>query len=168
MTARRTSDPGAIGARPRTWRPVVAGLHEQARALLAEIEQTAGVRETGYYARELPGMLRTALAAGDPALAKRLADALEPRYPLNEHALCAARAQLAEQAGEYADAATVYTEAARRWREFGNAETPLREARELFCSIGYKPALAETETLLGAYVLDPDGNNIEAVCHQPE
>jgi hypothetical protein len=29
------------------------------------------------------------------------------------------------------------------------AEEPLREARELFASMGYKPALAETEALLG-------------------
>ena len=29
------------------------------------------------------------------------------------------------------------------------AETPLREARELFASMGYRPALAETEALLG-------------------
>lgn len=28
------------------------------------------------------------------------------------------------------------------------AEEPLREARELFASLGYKPALAETEALL--------------------
>jgi len=61
-----------------------------------------------------------ALAAGDPALAKRLADALEPRYPLNEHALCAARAQLAETAGEQAEAAELYAKVAKRWRKFGN------------------------------------------------
>ena len=29
------------------------------------------------------------------------------------------------------------------------AEKPLREARDLFASLGYKPALAETEALLG-------------------
>ena len=115
-------------------------------------------------------MLRTALAAGDPDLAKRLADGLEPRYPLREHALCAARAQLAEHAGDHADAATLYAEAAARWQEFGNVperayallgqgrclvalgrarrRAPLREARELFSSMGYHPALAETEALL--------------------
>ena len=115
-------------------------------------------------------MLRTALAAGDPELAKRLADGLEPRYPLREHALCAARAQLAEHAGNHADAATLYAEAATRWQQFGNvrehayallgqgrclvalgdpiAEQPLRQAAELFASMGYRPALAETETLL--------------------
>jgi len=143
---------------------------ERASALLAELEQAAGARGTPYYARQLPAMLRTALAAGDPVLAKRLTDGLEPRYPLDEHALCAARAQLAEHAGDHADAATVYAEAAARWQKFGNvpeqahallgqgrcllalgrpgAEQPLGEARDLFAAMGYKPALAETEALL--------------------
>ena len=65
----------------------------------------------------------------------------------------------------------MYTEAADRWRTFDNvperayallgqgrclvalgdsaAEAPLVEARDLFASMGYKPALAETEALLG-------------------
>ena len=30
-----------------------------------------------------------------------------------------------------------------------DTETPLTEARDLFASMGYKPALAETEALLG-------------------
>ena len=73
-------------------------------------------------------------------------------------------------AGNHADAATLYAEAAARWQEFGNvrehayallgqgrclvalgdpaAEQPLRRAAELFSSMGYRPALAETETLL--------------------
>jgi hypothetical protein len=115
-------------------------------------------------------MLRTALAAGDPDLAERLADGLEPRYPLREHALCAARAQLAEHAGDHAEAATLYAEAAARWQEFGNvreqayallgqgrclvaledptAREPLGHAAELFRSMGYRPALAETNALL--------------------
>jgi class 3 adenylate cyclase/tetratricopeptide (TPR) repeat protein len=142
---------------------------ELACALLAELDQ-AGTRETPYYARQLAAMVRTALAAGDLKLAKRLADTLEPRYPLDEHALCAARAQLAEHAGDHAEATNLYTEAAARWQEFGNvperayallgqgrclladgrlgAERPLCEARDLFASMRYKPALAETEALL--------------------
>jgi hypothetical protein len=142
---------------------------EQACVLLAELKQAAGTRELNY-ARQLAAMVRTALAAGDLALAKRLADGLEPRYPLDEHALCAARATLAEGIGNHADAATLYAEAAARWQEFGNvperayallgqgrcllalgrpgAEQPLREARGLFAAMGYKPALAETEALL--------------------
>jgi len=143
---------------------------EKARALLAEIEQTPGARETPYYARQLSAMLRTTLAAGDPDLAARLAGGLERRYPLREHALCAARAQLAEHAGDHAQAASLYAEAAARWQEFGNvperahallgqgrclfalgdpaAEQPLREAAKLFSSMRYRPALAETNALL--------------------
>jgi class 3 adenylate cyclase/tetratricopeptide (TPR) repeat protein len=143
---------------------------EPACALLAELEQQAGTQETPYFGRYLATMLRTALAAGDPEVARRLADGLKARYPLDEHALCSARAQLAEHAGDQAEAATLYAEAARRWQEFGNvperayallgqgrclktlgqpgAEEPLLEASELFASMGYKPALAETEALL--------------------
>ena len=73
--------------------------------------------------------------------------------------------------GELAEAAEFYREAAEGWRQFGNvperayallgqgrclaalgqadAEQPLREARELFASMGYEPALAETKALLG-------------------
>jgi tetratricopeptide (TPR) repeat protein len=149
---------------------LAAGAPEQASALLAEIEQTPGARETPYYARQLAAMLRTALAVGDREVAQRLADGIEPRYPLREHALCTARAQLAEHAGDHDSAAALYGEAARRWEQFGNvcerayallgqgrclvalgdpsAEQSLRQAAELFTSMGYKPALAETEKLL--------------------
>jgi tetratricopeptide (TPR) repeat protein len=156
--------PAAASAR------LVAGTPDQARALLAEIEQTPGARDNPYYSRQLPAMLRTAPAAGDLDLAERLADGLQPRYPLREHALCAARAQLTEHAGDRADAAALYAEAAARWQQFGNvreyayallgqgrcllalgdpaAEEPLRQAAELFASMGYRPALAETEALM--------------------
>ena len=88
---------------------------------------------------------------------------------MHKYALASTQAQLAEAAGDSA-AAELYTEAAERWREFGNvperayallglgrclaalgqpgAEEPLREAKELFTSMGYKPALAETVALL--------------------
>ncbi len=78
---------------------------------------------------------------------------------------------LAEAAGDSTEAARLYAEAAERWRDFGSvperayallgrgrclvalgrpaAEEPLREARELFAPLGYKPALAECEALLG-------------------
>ena len=90
--------------------------------------------------------------------------------PVFEHALGACRAQLAEAAGEHAEAAKLYAEAAERWREFGNvperayallgqgrcrtalgkpeAEEPLRTARELFASMGFTPAVAETDALI--------------------
>jgi class 3 adenylate cyclase len=143
---------------------------EEACALLAELEQSRGSHRTPAYARLLPAMIRTALTAGDPALAERLSDSLKPHYPAHEHAHCAARAQLAEHGGDHQDAATLYAEAAARWQQFGNvpehahallgqgrcltaladpaAEQTLRQAAELFRSMGYRPALAETEELI--------------------
>ena len=160
---------------------IVLGLAAAARALMAtrprdaagllnELERFAGAHENPYYARVLPWMTRTALAIGDAELAARLADGVKPLYPLHEHTLCTARAQLSEADGEPEEAAQLYAEAAGRWLEFGNvperayallghgrclvalgrpgAEQPLTEARDLFASMGYKPALAETEALL--------------------
>jgi class 3 adenylate cyclase/tetratricopeptide (TPR) repeat protein len=143
---------------------------ERACALLIEVDRATGTQETTYYARQLPAMVRTALAAGDPALATRLVDGLELRYPSEEHALCAARGHLAEEAGDHADAANLYAEAAERWGEFGNvperayallgqgrcllplgnpeAGQPLRQAAELFTTLDYKPALAQAQALL--------------------
>jgi hypothetical protein len=115
--------------------------------------------------------VRCALALSQPELAARLAGAVEPRTPLNHHADVACRAQLAEHGGDLAGAAKLYADAIERWRAFGDvhelayallahgrcqaalgtgeAEQPLLEARDLFASMGYKPALAETEALLG-------------------
>jgi hypothetical protein len=96
----------------------------------------------------------------------------ERTLALDEHALCASRAQLAEHAGELEEAAALYAEAAGRWLESGNvperayallgqgrclralgrpgAEEPLLEARELLASMGYVPALGEVDGLLGS------------------
>jgi hypothetical protein len=146
------------------------GRPQQAQALLVELEQVAHIRAEPYYASRLPELVRTALALDEPELAARLVDGVEPRTPLHKHASTACRAQLAEAAGEQAEAATLHAEAAGRWREFGSvperayallgqgrclvavgkpAEVPLGEARELFASMAYKPALAETRSLLG-------------------
>ncbi|MDX6408688.1 MAG: hypothetical protein QOE13_1759 [Gaiellaceae bacterium] len=149
---------------------LVHGKHDEVRALLLELEQTSGIRGDINFAANLPELVRSALALRDPALAAQLADGVQPRTPLHEHASCAARAQLAEAGGEHALAATLYAEAAGRWQEFGEvpecayallghgrcllslgrsvAKVPLATARELFASLGYKPALAETEALL--------------------
>ena len=147
------------------------GRPEQAHALLVELEQVPQIRDDPYYASLLPELVRTALALEQPQLTARLVDGVEPRTPLATHALSACRAQLAEAAGDHGEAATLHAEAAERWRAFGNvserayallgqgrclaalgrrgAEAPLREAHELFASIGYEPALAETKALLG-------------------
>jgi len=144
---------------------------QEAKVLLAELGHVAGIQVDPYYASVLPTLVRAALTLGEPELAARLADGVQPRTPLFEHALRACRAQLAEAAGDRAEAAGLYSEAAEHWREFGNvperahallgqgrslaslgspeAEVPVREACALFASLGYKPALAEAEALLG-------------------
>jgi tetratricopeptide (TPR) repeat protein len=145
-------------------------LPDRACGLLAEIEQAPGTRETPYYARQLAGMIRTALAAANPAMAQRLVAGLTPRSPLQEHALRSARAQLAADAADHAQAADLYAQAAAGWQDFGNvperayallgqgrslctlgrceAMQPLRQARELFASMRYAPAHRETESLV--------------------
>ena len=172
VTARESRDPQAIalgfsaGARLL----LAQGQRQQARALLVELAGTPGTRAAATYAFQLPDIVRTALALGDNALGGSLVDGVESVTPLHEHALAACEAQLVEAAGDRAKAATLYAEAAERWDEWGNvperayallgrgrclvtldkpaAEQPLREARELFSSMGYKPALAETDALL--------------------
>jgi class 3 adenylate cyclase/tetratricopeptide (TPR) repeat protein len=151
---------------------LVADSPEEACALLSELEQTAGTRETPYYAGQLPAMLRTATIAGAFDLAERLARGVESGYPIHEHALCTADAQLAEAKGDHAEAAAVYAEAAERWRRFGNvperahallgrgrclvtargldAHVPLTEARDLFADMGYTLALGQAERLLAS------------------
>ena len=146
------------------------GNRDRAQALLRELEQTSGIRADNFYAALLPGLVRCALALQDKEIAARLAEGVEPRTPLVEHALTACRAQLTEAAGDQAEAAALYTEAAERWQQFGDvpehahallgqgrclvaladptAEQPLRQAAELFGSMGYRPALAEAEALL--------------------
>jgi hypothetical protein len=130
-----------------------------------------GATGTIYYARYLPALVRTTLAVDDVELGKSLVGELDRHYPLDEHALCAAQALLAEQVADHVAAANLYAEAAGLWLEFGNvperafallgqgrslatlrrseAAAPLREARELFGSMGYAPSLAETEALIG-------------------
>jgi tetratricopeptide (TPR) repeat protein len=146
------------------------GRTQEAQALVTELQQVDGVRADPYYGASLSELVRTVLAADDLKLVARLVEGVEPKPPLFEHGLVAARAQLAEAHGEIADAADLYREAAERWRSFGNVPErayallgqgrclgslgradsvqPLREARGLFAAMGYKPALAQTEALL--------------------
>jgi len=150
---------------------LLEGHGEQATALLEELERTSGIRDEGFYAAALPGLVRCALVIGDTAVAARLVAGVEPRSPLQQHALAACRAALAEAAGDRVTAATAYAAAVAGWREFGDvpelafallgqgrclialgtpgADDPLRDARELFTSMGYAPALNETDALLG-------------------
>jgi tetratricopeptide (TPR) repeat protein len=133
-------------------------------AVLANLERIEGASGSPYYARCLAQIVRSALTAGQREQAERLLHGLTSRYPLTDHAVCATRASLLEDAGDRIAAAALYAEAASRWEEFGNvperayallghgrclrAVEPLREARELFSAMGYAPAVAEVDALL--------------------
>jgi class 3 adenylate cyclase/tetratricopeptide (TPR) repeat protein len=143
---------------------------EQARLLLAELDRDLASRTDPVYASHLPGLVRTSLALNDPNLATSLSHGVPPLTPLYQNALTSCQAELAEASGNHTEAASLYADAAKGWRDFGNvpehayallgqgrslralsdpgAEQPLREARELFASMGYRPAQAETEALL--------------------
>jgi tetratricopeptide (TPR) repeat protein len=144
------------------------GEADRALALLAELER---VPSDSFHASHLPAIVRTAVACSDRALAERLMEAVEPVFPLHEHALRAAQAVLAEAGGELAKAAGHYADAADRWRRFGNVPElayaligqgrsllalgrpafapPLREGREVFARLGARPLLEEPDALLG-------------------
>jgi hypothetical protein len=144
---------------------------QQARALLQELDELA-VDPASIYSAQLAGQVRVALALDALPLARRLTTAAASHAitPVEHYALASARAQLTEAEGDRTTAANLFVEAAEGWRKLGNvperayallgqgrclralgdpaAEHPLTEARELFASMGYRPALAETEALL--------------------
>ena len=153
------------------------GHPRRAAALLEELERAGGIRHDPYYAAALPGLVRCALALGDPAIAARLLVGVGTGTPQQLHVLATSRAALAEAAGDHATAAAGYADAAARWHQFGDvpelafallgqgrcmialgspgADGPVREARALFTSMGFAPALSETDQLLHLAVARP-------------
>ena len=171
--ARGTQDPQLVVGGLGSAAVVRAGLGqaEAAVALITELESYPGARENLAYPDYLAAMVRAALQIGEPELAERLVDGLEPRYPLAEHARVAAGAVLTEARGDLQDAADAYADAAARWERFGvvpeeafallgqgrcllgltrptEAAAVLQHAREIFERLQAAPALAETDALL--------------------
>jgi ATP/maltotriose-dependent transcriptional regulator MalT len=140
-----------------------------ARALLTELSKADPVAASAPYAANLATTTRAALAAGAPGLAARLVSKLEPRHPLEQHAVVTARALLAEQQGRHTEAAGLFADAADRWKKFempweraqallGHGRcllalgqptaAPLRAARDILATLGAKPALTDADRLL--------------------
>ncbi len=146
------------------------GRLSEAKALLVELAEPTEIRLDPYYVTALPELVRTALALGEPELAARLLEGVEGRTPLAEHALyrlprAARRSRRRLQRGREClcrggrALAGVRNVPERAYALLGQgrclaalgqpeAQEPLGEARELFASMGYRPALADTETLL--------------------
>ncbi len=172
VAAVRESDPqwGVLALSAGARALLAQGHRTQAKSLLVQLTHLPEAHVEPYYATALPALVRAALSLEEPELAVRLADGVAAVTPIFEHAICAARAALAEAAGNHNQALALYVDATERWRLFGivperayallgqgrcltaiggpEPEKPLLEARELFASMGYQPALAETEALI--------------------
>jgi len=141
-----------------------------AAPLLTELEQIPNVRHTLDYLRSLPDLVRVAIAAGELDIGARLADGLGSVYQLDQHVAVTARALLAEQHGEHAEAAALFIDAAARWEQFEvpweqaqallaqgrcllalgrstEAGESLHAAGEVFASLGANPVLIDAERL---------------------
>ena len=151
---------------------IAMGRSTQPQALLGELARASAARDELYYLAQLAGLVRSALQIGNPDLAALLTHGIEPRTPLHRLALAASRASIREMTGDRAEAADMYADVAGQWREFGDipelaysvlgqgrclvslrangAVVPLEEARTLFTSMGYGPALIETQRLISA------------------
>jgi tetratricopeptide (TPR) repeat protein len=142
-----------------------------ATLLLAELAQVPNVRHTLEYLRMLPDLVRVAIATGDADLGGWLADGPKPGYQLDQHAAVTARALLAEQHGNHAEAVALFADAAGRWERFevpweqaqallgqgrcllslgrpAEAREPLSAARDIFASLGANPVLTHANRLL--------------------
>jgi class 3 adenylate cyclase/tetratricopeptide (TPR) repeat protein len=140
-------------------------------AHLNRIAATPNVGISEFYPPCLPRLVRTALACDDPELAERLVREAVVYSPYAKHATAAAGAAISEARGHHQAAADAYSDAAARWEEFGHvlerafallgegrsllalsrrtvADRALRQARDLFASLGAGPALTETDALL--------------------
>jgi len=150
---------------------LVLGERERARSLLAELEAELHVRESPMYAGYVSEMVRASIDVDDRVLAERLAQGLEPVFPMHAHAARSVSAILAEGGGDHGEAIVRYAEAAEGWGSAGcvweralallgqgrclvatgrtqDAAEPLRRARDVFVFLRAAPALAEADELL--------------------
>jgi hypothetical protein len=139
--------------------------------LLAEMDEVGVARVDPNYAIMHSTAVRTAVAAGDIALAEKLRAGFEPVLPLYDHMLVTSGAIIAEAKGALDAAATGYADAAARWEAFdtpweraqahlglgrclialGRADeagSPLGVAREVFVRLRARPSIAEVDGLI--------------------
>ncbi len=148
------------------------GQTQAALALLDAWESRPRPGSGPNYVAYLPEAVRTALAAGDDALAARLCTGMDSILPMQRNVHASVHGLVTERRGPPDAAAAHFLHAAGRWREFrmpyeeahallgrgrclkalakaGEAEESLGAARAIFARLGAAPALAETDALLG-------------------
>ena len=125
------------------------------------------------YASWVHGLVKCAIGIGDIELARQFvetAQAAAAVVPAPQHAIVTARARVCHAGGDCDSAVQLFTDAAERWAAFGNrveqahallelggslqaegrdAEEPLRQARELFASMGAASGVRRCDELLG-------------------
>jgi class 3 adenylate cyclase/tetratricopeptide (TPR) repeat protein len=178
--SRETALPGVIAysLAAAAYVLLARGERERAHAFLREVAELGAfdLTDLGWLGRMALALDDPALAERfdrpDAAAGAERLVGLAVASGLDEHAQVSVRAQLAEAGGDREAAARLYRRAAEGWESFGYvperayallgrgrrllalgdsaAQQPLTEARELFASMGYRPALAETDSLLGA------------------
>jgi hypothetical protein len=148
---------------------IAAGRTAEAKELLGEVADSSG-HDHSEYAHHLPRLARAAHALDKDDLLERLAAGVPEAVPRQQHALVTVRALQAERAGEYAQAAALYADAADRWEQFTEAieqahallgqsrclaavgdpgaDVPLRQARALFDQMGARHRVAECDNLI--------------------
>jgi len=147
------------------------GEAERALWVLAEWASRPRPGSGPNYVVYLPEAVRTAVAAGDDALAARLVEGVDALLPVQRHVLASTHGLLAERRGEHLAAVESYAAAASGWQEFDvpyeeacarlglarclaamgderQAAGPAAAAREIFSRLGAWPAVAETQELL--------------------
>ena len=155
------------------------GEKERATELLEGIATAPAFPGYQGYEESIPNLIRCALKLGESALAGQLLARVSPGMPLMDHVIAIGRALLDESQAEYETAQAGFSEAALAWHDFGvpyeeaqallgrgrclvalgkddGAREPLTGAREIFESLGAKPALIETEALLARAGVVPE------------
>ena len=159
---------GAVAAAAPLQR--VRGNPDRRASSSPKLDRPKTARTDANYASQLPGLVRTALALDDPTSPPASYDGVQPSTPFTTTS-SPQPGPTRRGNGDHREAAQLYADAAGRSAPIRQrprnahthssakaaASTPSatpapsnrsREARDLFASMGYQPALAETEALL--------------------
>jgi class 3 adenylate cyclase/tetratricopeptide (TPR) repeat protein len=143
------------------------GRNDVATSLVEELDETT---RDPFRSLHVADAVRICAVADRLPLARKLLGQVPDTMARQRHLRLTGEAVVEEAEGNLEQAAERYVAAAERWRDYGHApeqalallsrgrclvslglhgpEQPLREARDLFAGMGYKPALTEAEALL--------------------
>jgi class 3 adenylate cyclase len=146
------------------------GDHDDAMALTKGLSESQDMKSDWYYVSRTPILARACVAAGRPDLLPSLTEGVSPKPRGHENALISVEAIRSESSGAFGKAAQTYADAAERWSSFPSvperafsllgmgrcllqlgdpdATFPLRDARDIFFSLGATPLITDTDEML--------------------